>query len=540
MKSLEQYEQSLSRHSRIILISILVIGCLIRLYGIDWGLPYLYDPDEPIFVTAAGRILSNRNLNPHWFGAPATTLIYMLAGLYALIFLMGRGLGIFASSGDFQSLYYQDPTIFYLSGRLISAVFGIATIVIIYLIGTRVFNRTIGFMAALFIAISPLHVKYSQLVRMDILMTFLILLALWYCLNILENNSLSNYVLASFFTGLAIVTKYPAVVFTVTIVLAYIISKGWQSRGYLKTIVSNIACIAGAFFGSPFLFLDFQQVLLDVTGENRAQHLSATGEGLIQNIIWYFHNTLSESFTYYGLLFIGIGFVLCLASKQKDRWLLISFPLFFLLFISSLNLRWDRWLIPIIPFGCILLAYGIYEIIKWIEHHINLRMGFWILLISLVIFSTPLLNLSIVQGLEKSGIDTRTLARQWMISNLPAGSSVLVELYTPQLPKKSFKFFQVSYEGVVNEIDPEKKRNEIFRPNGSLGKIRDIEDIERKNIEYMVMSNLYDRHLRERERYPDIVAIYKELMASGSLIHEVNRIPKVNTGPTIRIYKIGS
>ena len=138
MKSLEQYQKSVSRYSRIILISILVIGFLIRLYGINWGLPYLYDPDEPIFVQLAGNILADRNLNPHWFGAPATTIIYMLAGLYTLIFLMGRGLGIFASSEDFAALYFQDPTIFYLSGRLISAVFGIATIVIIYLIGTRI------------------------------------------------------------------------------------------------------------------------------------------------------------------------------------------------------------------------------------------------------------------------------------------------------------------------------------------------------------------------------------------------------------------
>jgi hypothetical protein len=48
---------------------------------------------------------------------------------------------------------------------------------------------------------------------------------------------------------------------------------------------------------------------------------------------------------------------------------------------------------------------------------------------------------------------------------------------------------------------------------------------------------MYDRYLAERERYPDIVATYEKLMASGSLIHEVNRIPKVNTGPRIRIYK---
>lgn len=543
MKSLEKYQESASQHWKIIFISILVIGCLIRVYGIDWGLPYLYDPDEPIFVSSAFRIISNRDLNPHWFGAPATTTIYLLVGLYALIFLMGTILGIFDSSGsgDFTSLYFQDPTIFYLSGRLISAVFGIATIILVYLIATKIFNRTIGFMSALLVAISPLHISYSQLVRMDILMTFLILLALWYCLKILDNNSLSNYVLASFFTGLAIVTKYPAVVFTITIVFTYIISNGWKYKWYLKPIASIIACIAGAFFGSPFLFLDFQKVLLDVTQENRGEHLSATGQGLVQNIIWYFQNTLSDSFTYYGLLFIGIGLVFCLRSKQKNRWLLINFPLVFLLFICSLNLRWDRWLLPIIPFGCILLAYGIYEVAKWIEDRFNIRMGFWIVLISLIIVSTPLINISIVQGSKKSGIDTRTLAGQWMIDNLPAGSSVLVEVYTPQLPKKSFKFFEVNKkEKALVNIDPEKIYPKRLIPNGHIGTVENVEDIRRKNIEYIVMSNIYDRYLAERERYPDIVTTYEKLMASGSLIYESKKIPKKHTGPRIKIYKIGS
>lgn len=398
-------------------------------------------------------------------------------------------------------------------------------------------------MSALFIAIVPLHVQWSKHTRMDVLMPFLLLLALYYCIKIVREKGIFNYAIASFLTGLAIATKYPAVVFTLTIITAYIISKGWQYRAYLKPTVSIIACIAGVFFGSPFLFLDFQQVLLDVAGENRTQHLSHTGEGLIKNLIWYFQHTLPESFTYYGLLLIGIGFVLCLTSKQKDKWLLISFPLFFLLFISSLNLRFDRWLVPIIPFGCILLAYGICEFSKLVEYVFKLPMRFWIFFISLGIVSTSLLSTSIIQGREMSGIDTRALARQWIINNIPSGSSLLVERYTPQLPKKSFKFFQASNdkenEGALIEIDPYKIRHAIFRPTGGIGEIRDVEDIKRKKIEYMVMSSLYDRYLAEQERYPRIVANYEKIMSSGSLIHEETKIPKVNMGDRIRIYKLG-
>ena len=157
MRSLSRYEEFISKYWRFILISILVIGCLIRLYGIDWGLPYLYDPDESNRVSRAFLILANHDLNPHWFGHPGTTVIYLLAGIYGLIFVLGRAWGSFPGFSDFQALYYQNPTIFYLTGRLLSTVFGVATILVIYLIGTRIFNRMIGLMSALFIAIIPLH-----------------------------------------------------------------------------------------------------------------------------------------------------------------------------------------------------------------------------------------------------------------------------------------------------------------------------------------------------------------------------------------------
>lgn len=97
MKKLERYEQLISQNSILFLVSLLIIGVLIRVYGINFGLPYFYDPDERAFLLRGLKILANRDLNPHWFGHPGTTVIYMLSGLYALIFIIGKGLGVFAS-----------------------------------------------------------------------------------------------------------------------------------------------------------------------------------------------------------------------------------------------------------------------------------------------------------------------------------------------------------------------------------------------------------------------------------------------------------
>ena len=141
----------------------------------------------------------------------------------------------------------------------------------------------------------------------------------------------------------------------------------------LTIIVEFLPChqlysqiFVGAFLGSPFLFLDFRAALLDIMVEARPTHLSATGEGFVQNIVWYLRVPIPKAVSTMGLLFAGVGFLLCLASKQKGRRLLIAFPLFFLLFISSLSLRWKRWIVPVIPFLCILLAYAVYEVAGWI------------------------------------------------------------------------------------------------------------------------------------------------------------------------------
>ncbi len=541
MKNLDWHERFVSHHWRFIIIIILLVGFLIRLYGINFALPYINIFDETYFVDRAFLILLNRDLNPHWFGPPATTIIYMLAGIYTMIFLIGSRVGVFASFEDFKLLYYQDPTIFYLSGRLLSAVFGTAIILLTYLIGEKIFkNKTIGLMAAVFMAITPWHVEYSKFVRMDTLMTFLILIAFWYCLNILEENKFSSYILASFFTGLAIVTKYPAVVFIPTIILAYLLSKGWQRGGYLKPIVSAIACFLAAFLASPFLFLDFQTTLADVSHEARPQNVTANGEGFIENIIWYWQHPLTHSFTFYGLLLVGIGMALCLASKQKDRYILISFPIFFLLFISSLSLRWHRWVIPIIPFGCILLAYTIYRLAKWVENRLNFRIGFLIVLIFCGMISVPLFNASILHGQELSGLDTRAMAREWMLSNIPAKSSVLVDSGTLPVPVRAFNFFEVD-RGTLSKIDPEQTRYSFIEPNRqSLGQIKNLEDIKRKNIEYIVFSAKYDQYMNEKERYPNIVKTYEKIIASTALIYESKQYIKVNPEPNIRIYKVQS
>src|SRR5437868_6505920 len=83
--------------SRLALGAILGLAVVLRLYQIGFGLPGLYDPDEPLFIVMGAGLLTRGTLNPHWFGHPGSTTIYLTALIQALVFLTGWLSGRFAT-----------------------------------------------------------------------------------------------------------------------------------------------------------------------------------------------------------------------------------------------------------------------------------------------------------------------------------------------------------------------------------------------------------------------------------------------------------
>ena len=57
----------------------------LRALGLHFGLPYLYNPDEPYAFDAALRMALTGDLNPHWFGHPGSFNMYILAALFSIL-----------------------------------------------------------------------------------------------------------------------------------------------------------------------------------------------------------------------------------------------------------------------------------------------------------------------------------------------------------------------------------------------------------------------------------------------------------------------
>lgn len=67
-----------------------------------------------------------------------------------------------------------------LATRLLSALVGVATVVVLYGVGRQLFDREVGAIAALLVAVSPFHIWYSQEVRMYNLLALLTALSFYW------------------------------------------------------------------------------------------------------------------------------------------------------------------------------------------------------------------------------------------------------------------------------------------------------------------------------------------------------------------------
>jgi len=271
--------------------AVTLVGLLLRLRGVTWGLPHLYDPDEPAFVDPAVRFVTTGDLNPHRFGHPASTLMYLLGLAYLVYWLLGHLVGWFPDLRFFETLFRTDPTVFYLIGRGLTLLLSTLAIPLTYMVGRRVTGQSAALAAATFVAVSPLHVELSRIVRPDGPLTTLILLTMVLAFKTTERPMGRNFVLSGMCAGLATATKWPGIAAAVPVIMAGVVAVGRQPVTWKDQArwlgVGFLGLGVGFVIAAPFVPLEIQQVVKDLTRQARKVHLSATGGPGLSNYLWY-------------------------------------------------------------------------------------------------------------------------------------------------------------------------------------------------------------------------------------------------------------
>jgi 4-amino-4-deoxy-L-arabinose transferase-like glycosyltransferase len=535
--------------SAVLLIVILVIALVARLMGYSFGLPSLYDPDEPFFVITGLKLLRDHTLDPGWFGHPGTTTIYILALIELCVVGVGLASGRFADVHAFGQALYTDPSMIFVPARLFIVLCGVGCVALTFLIGRRLFDDRVGLSAAALLALNPLHIQFSQIIRTDIEATVFLLLCMLQCIAIARRGEWANYLLAALFLGLACATKWPAATVGIAMLgasLSRCFDDPAGAKGQMRRLVVALgASVAALLLASPYLLLDYRTVLHDLNGEAQATHLGATGGTLITNLIWYAAHPLRDSVGVAGVALTIAGLVLAAARDRKAAATMVAATLAFVLAISSQRLIWSRWIVPLLPFVSVFMAVALWGLVDALRNRAGPLAAHSLAVAGLVALLLPMTVTAAAAARERRH-DTRAVASAWAKAHIPPGSTVLVEYLALDLLPQRWRFIYPA--GLLGCIDGNKALKGQIRKStvGDWRGGREIIDIgtidprrlDQCRADYAIFTD-YDRYLAERNDFPQEVSVYQTIAKNGILMLTVRPSAGEMGGPVVRIVRLG-
>ncbi|OOY34895.1 hypothetical protein BOV88_07155 [Solemya velum gill symbiont] len=530
---------------------ILLLAVAFQLPGIFHGLPYYLNIDETYRITTVLGMLQKETLNPEWFGHPAQTIIYSLWLLYQLVYILGSWTGYFDSITEFLVFLSQNPEYVLIPGRVLVFTATILVVYLTYRIGS-LFNQYVGLFAAAVVAVSPLLVSQGSLIRnSDIVMALFALLALYFALKAMESSSARDYFLSGIGIGLATATKYPGVIAAILPVVAYVTTFRMNMSRIHLILISAIGSIFAAFMVGPYLFLDFDRTLSFISNEARSVHLSATSEGFFPDLVWLLDKLAFSGIGLACILLALFGLVSGLRTNPKKTALVASFPIVLLIFYAGLDLRWDRWIISMIPFSAILAGMGYWSISEKVSGYIKSgsSKSAFTFIFALILISHPAYA-SLKAFNNKIIPSTRVIAAKWITENVPQGSGFLVEMHGPQLSLSKYRFFEVFRNRKAIFVQQVRKGSQFssnYIPNTRYGRFagapqkRLQQVLKNKRINYVVLTEFHERYIKEQARLggqEPFLRIYERLFENSTKIYEIQPQDGILSGHHIKVLKL--
>jgi 4-amino-4-deoxy-L-arabinose transferase-like glycosyltransferase len=514
---------------------VLLVAVVARFWGLLFGLPSSYYPDESSVVGDGLHMATTGDLRPAQFLWP-TFWIYVVAlsiKLGTVAAVLPVDLGPLGPPSLENGLYV------YGIARTVTATSGVLTVLALYAVATRWFRRLglpgagwLAVLAAGFLALSPLHIQHAHVTSPDVPTTAFLVLAAYCALRILDTGTTRWYVLAGLTLGLSTAAKYPSAMFAAGVVVAHLAQAefGWgQPLRAIRAMFDWRLWLTGAltvvtFFGtSPYILVDWSRFREDfVSQASRVLQRGPVGEVGISGPfapVLYVPMALNWGLDTPVALFAlaGLGVAVWLGVRRSQdapdaasmRWALLVmlvFPLLLYVFSWTWQHRFGRYVLPLVPFGCLLAALGLAGLWQMATQHL-----------------TPLLAGRLVAALgvaamlwQADGVvrydllltrqDTRTITAQWLDANMPPGEQALVEWYGP--PYRNVR--QAGFDLSDRPLDRYIGRTPRF---------------------VVTSSFTYDRWLRAPEEFPKRVTFYRGLHEQAQLRYEVRPYPEMEYDP---------
>ncbi|MCW2764437.1 MAG: Dolichyl-phosphate-mannose-protein mannosyltransferase [Nocardioides sp.] len=484
--------------ARITLGVILLVAAALRVIGSRFGFPLLVHPDEKAIVDGVIDMARRNSFEPPWSLRPdhvEMKVDYLAFTAYAGPF---RGMSV-------ESAFAADPVPFYWIARLMTAAFGVATVVLAYLVGRRS-SRRAGLVAATLFALFPAFVRDAHYATPDVPLTFALMLMIYALMRYLGSASWGSLLWASFAVALAIAIKYPgavgAVAVGVVVVVASVRDRAWR-RMVTHALGSAAALIGFLFLISPVLFTNFVNVRHELDVQSRGGRLANSDFGAIGNM-WYYATLYADTAGLLLLLLAAVGMVVVVARRRLE-----AIPWFTGVLVwvslSTLPMTWERWGLPMWVTPLLLAAAGFDYLLERLTSQ-RLR---WIPLAggTVVLLQLAASSLAVVAGLLAP--DTRLASLAFADSRGIQPRESIFEGYTPFLPGT----FRLFFEQV-------RKDGDGYALLTSQG----------KPASYVVLSSgMYERVMAD-PAYPEGQRIYRWILDNGQQVRQFQ--PVAEAEPT--------
>ncbi len=249
--------------------------------------------------------------------------------------------------------------------RSFSLIFGIISIVLVYKVGERLFNKRAGLIGAFMLALSPLNIYYSQELRCYSLLLFLTLLSTHFFIKLLKKNEPFSWIGYIIATLLCLYTHYSAFFFIFAQNCFFFFFFKQHKRIINKWIGSNFI-ILGLYL--PWIKVLIKQIIFGVFTKGLIAWMSKGSLRLIMQTFKIFnmgYNASHKIQLLALLLFMPIIVFTFLRWKKNGKNLcllvfLILIPMFTVTLISHfISIYSFRIFIYCSPFYYLILAYGI-------------------------------------------------------------------------------------------------------------------------------------------------------------------------------------
>lgn len=415
--------------------AIFIIGTILRFYGIKFGFPGFFRPDEEYYVYTIFS-MDGGDLNPHFFYYP-TFHFYINLLVWRSYEMIHFFMKTYDPMQGLHSFTGKNMQTMYLLGRSVSAVFGAITIFVTYLIGRKFYNPLVGIMAAIFIAFNPVHSLNSHFFKGDISTTFFMTLSLYFMLLYLQEAKRRDLYWAAIIGGAAFSANYYGGFLMIPLAFTIFFraiknhiekkEKFWKVFISFDTYFAPFILLIVFNLLSPYLFIDFQSFL------KHFQRMVFSDRVNLYNTLvgkhfndFYFQKPLVYSLRFclrhtmgVGLSALSlIGILALLIRFSLANSVLLIFLLSYFFLIATGKAVFTRYYAPIAPALSLLCAASLYYLFGWIiKKKSFLRVFVFILIVSA--FTAEPLYVTFKQSQILSRKDTRIIAQDWIKDNLP-------------------------------------------------------------------------------------------------------------------------